>query len=121
MPVDAQSGRCACAPARTQLIKAFAFKNALKRAIGRLGVGDCGLTQQFAVGCDAGGILLHLRRANIILENLIDHHINAAEEETGHRCHAGDVFAGGLTCLQTADEGFRHSLVIVDSENQGGR
>ena len=49
---------------------------------------------------------------------MIDHDVNAAEEEAGHRRHARDVSAGCGAPLQTADEGFSHRFVIVDSENQ---
>ena len=88
-------------PGFPQRFKPFSVEDALEGLVGHLGVGDGSLAQQHAVGGDPRGILPQLRRPDIVLQDLVDHAVDAAEEEAGDRCHPRHIFAGGQAPLQT--------------------
>jgi len=81
--------------------------------IGELGVGDGHLAAK------PGQSLLGVPRRQLPIDLLVDHPIDAADEETGHAVYPGDVSAGLVQVLQTRNVRVGHRQIGVDAEQQG--
>ena len=71
--------------------------------IGLLGVGDRHLATQGPQGVSA-----RIAGRDPLIDRLVDHPVDAADEETGDAGHAGDVAVGRPTGLETAHVSLGH-------------
>ena len=110
MPVEAHSGRCTLRTGSRQFLPARSAEQLLELFIRQLGIGNCGLTRQFAAsGLPGPGDLFQL---------LVHRRVNAADEEACDRSDAIDGAAFGNARFQTLQVRLDHLSVNLHREDQ---
>ena len=94
---------------------ALTAKEAFEALIGQFGIGYGHFAEELL---RSWRITTRARGPDAMPEQLINEHVGAAEEEAGHGRHIVDRLTIGQPPFQGPYVGLRHSLVVLDGEEQ---